>query len=112
MNHDKRALEAIRQDPNMMVPWLLMAAYTYERLNESIISDGLFDSLCRNLCRYWDKVEHRHKCLIDHKSLTAGTGLAVNMRKLPAIIRSAAHRLLDNLAPVSSTTQERTPGPA
>ena len=46
----------------------------YYELEQPIVSDHLFDQLCRALLRHWHGFDHRFKHLTDESALAAGTG--------------------------------------
>lgn len=46
----------------------------YYELDEPVISDELYDRLCRALLRHWPAFEHSLKHLTDADALAAGTG--------------------------------------
>lgn len=60
--------------PNMRVPYYLMLSYLYYATDRSLVSDHVFDIMCKSLLRDWDSITHQHKHLIDRDSLAAGTG--------------------------------------
>jgi NAD-dependent DNA ligase len=59
----------------MLVPFYLMCAYAYYKLDQPIISDDLFDKMAKDLLKHYDKIEHFHKHLITRGDLEAGTYL-------------------------------------
>lgn len=63
------------QGANRMVPWFLISSYAYYILDAPVLTDGKFDTMVGWLKRDWESVEHRHKELIDHGWLKAGTCL-------------------------------------
>ena len=79
----------ILENPNMLVPHYLMHSYLYYEKSVSVISDGLFDEICRRLDREWDQIEHWHKPLVDRDLLSASTGFHL-YHKLPVRVRRAA----------------------
>lgn len=87
---DKAALKALKRSDNMLVPWYLMAAYAYYVLDAPILSDALFDTICRGLDDQWDEIEHMHKSWIDRDDLAAGTRLST---AYPAMAMGAASAL-------------------
>lgn len=91
MIHDHTAKQLISRNSNLMVPWYLMASFTYEHLNDIILTDGFYDNLCKELYDKWDDIEHRHKGCIDKEALLAGTGCMI--KEYPEITKSAAKRL-------------------
>lgn len=74
-------------NPNMMIPFYLMASYAYYELDSPIMSDADFDWCCRELDRLWDQVDHIHKMWIDRDDLSAGTKLH---RSYPSMAKGAA----------------------
>jgi len=54
-----------------------MSSYAYYKLNESLLSDEVFDKMCKWMLENWDNVEHRHKSLVNKESLSAGTGFDI-----------------------------------
>lgn len=70
---DKECLDIIDTNPNMMVPWYLMAAYAYYEQDDPILSDAVFDRLSKRLLENWDTIEHLHKEYLSEDMLRAGT---------------------------------------
>lgn len=89
-------LDALARSPaNMLVPWYLMGAYSYQVLDESLISDGLYDRICKELDAKWDVIVHVHKDVLDRASLRTGTSSYLSTAAdYPAIVKGAAERLL------------------
>ena len=93
---DRRMIAAIR-NPNLMVPWFLMAAYAYEHLDDPIISDGAWDDLCLRLKREWKSIHHRHKWIIDRKQLVTGTASYLTKDDYPGMAIGAVQSLLKEI---------------
>jgi NAD-dependent DNA ligase len=72
---DTEASRLISRNPHVIVPWILMAAYAYYIEDSPILSDGFFDALCRQLSETWDEIRHRHKFIIDRRSLRKSSSL-------------------------------------
>ena len=72
---DQYAIELFDKNPNMLVPWYLMASYAYYRDDDPILSDGVYDQMSKDLISQWDSIEHYHKHLLDRDSLIAGSYL-------------------------------------
>jgi hypothetical protein len=62
--YDGIARRLASQNPNMLVPWWLMAAFMYEVENDPFLSDGCFDWLSAELFSKWDEVEHRPSSIV------------------------------------------------
>ena len=92
MQFDQQCMDAI-ENPNMMVPWYLMASYAYYEEDQPILSDGLFDGLAKRMLECWDDIDHQHKQLITVEDLEAGTLLT---RDFPGRIKGAVEHLRKN----------------
>lgn len=90
---DKECLDIIDNNPNMMVPWYLMAAYAYYVEDEPILSDSIFDRLSKKMLKEWENIEHMHKEFISEGDLKAGTFLG----EYPTRIQGAVKHLRNNL---------------
>ena len=78
--------------PGRCVSWYMMASYLYYQRNESIISDELYDQICKKILNNYENINHPHKRRIKRSDLKAGTGYTI--KKYPAIVVSAAERWL------------------
>lgn len=94
-NLDDQVRATLQANPNMLVPHYLIHSYLYYELDTAVISDGLYEDLCKRLHREWQRVAHRHKELIDYGSLSAGTGYY--LKEYPGIVKGAATSLVDDL---------------
>jgi len=90
MNLDAEGRKIIGSDPNLIVPWFLMASYLYYHKNLSLFSDEYYDELSKELLSRWDQVEHRHKHLITKENLIAGSLYTLKEEDYPEICKSAA----------------------
>ena len=81
------AEQVIATDPNMLVPWYLIASYAYYVLDESILTDAYYDMICFLLMEELDAVniDHPHAQLCDMESLSAGTGYHLSEDQYPSI---------------------------
>lgn len=59
--YDAECGGATRANPNMLIPWFLMAQYLYYYRDCIIISDGTFDYVSREMVRKWANLTHVHK---------------------------------------------------
>lgn len=73
--------------------YYLTTSYLYYCLDISVISDELYDEICRYLVDHLDEIDHEHKYLIDKASLKAGTGYAMPFDQFPTRIIGAATHL-------------------
>ena len=90
MTYDNKCREIIENNPNMMIPWYIMASHAYYTMDDPILSDGLYDELAQTMLSSWNTLEHIHKHLITEEDLRAGTLLC---RKLPQRIEQAVEAL-------------------
>lgn len=82
----------LMKNPNSLVPAYLTASYLYYNYPEEdpIMSDELYDWVCKELMTNWDKTEHRHKEIIDRDDLSAGTCYSLREHDYPIIVKSLA----------------------
>jgi hypothetical protein len=92
--HDKSCQATIAADQNMVIPWLLMASYAYYCLDDCIISDGLYDTLCKEALLKWDDLDHHHKHLITKDALLAGSLCQLKDVDYPSVAKGATEALL------------------
>lgn len=88
---DAEVLKLVKKNPNMLVPWFLMAAYAYYELDDSLISDSTYDEITKMIIQKWFMIDHYHADLLDLDSLKAGTYLG----EYPEITKDTAVRLLN-----------------
>lgn len=72
-----------------------MACYAYEELAESIMTDFEFDMLGRYIYDNYDKLEHRHKYLIDRENCHSTSALTIPYDDLPTIIKEATYYVIE-----------------
>ena len=88
MSIDRKAMTACKKNPNMIVPFYLMAAYAYYELDQPIMTDATFDELSKQGLKHWDTIEHQHKHLLNKDMLAAGTFI-LGDNKWPSIVIGA-----------------------
>lgn len=91
---DAMCEERIKDCPNVIVPWLLMASYLYYRYDFSILSDGFFDKLCNTMMYNYGEIKHRHKRLITPNDLAMGSLFGLMENDYPSITKDAALTLV------------------
>lgn len=84
---DKYCLEITDDNPNMLVPWYIMASYAYYVEDNPIVSDVMFDSMAKKLLKNWCNVEHFHKHHLNKDMLLAGTYLGDYPSRVPAAVQ-------------------------
>jgi hypothetical protein len=84
----------MKDNPNAVIWWWLMASYLYYVHDMALLSDGLYDAMAQNMLARWDKLEHKHKHLISDADLRAGTLYALAPIKYPLLTRYAARELV------------------
>lgn len=72
---------------NHLIPYYLMASYLYYELDESVISDDVFNTICKLLLANFNTLNHPHAHLLDIDSLKANTGYTI---RYPEITKRAA----------------------
>ena len=91
----------ILRTANMLVPYYLIFSFAYYHLNESLVSDEFYDSICKQLLDEMEQfnVEHEHIHLIDPAALKAGTAFHLKFDDYPGRARGAATRFALGLDP-------------
>lgn len=92
---EKYCIDVTTDNPNMLVPWYLMASYAYYEEDNPLISDSLFDKLATRLLKCWDEVEHRHKHLLSEDMLKAGTYIG----EYPGLVSGAVEQVRYSYGP-------------
>lgn len=102
------ALKTCVHNPNMTVPYLLMASYLYYCKDESPpLLDHEFDWLCRYAKQNWSQIQHRHKNLIKRSWLDAGSLFKLREDEYPLLVKSAAYAWLSGIRPSISDVLAR-----
>jgi hypothetical protein len=65
----------------------------YYLLDNPVVPDGYFDTLCQTLLASWPQVTHRYRGLCDESALSAGTGFQLPFHKLEPIVWLCRHHL-------------------
>jgi hypothetical protein len=95
---------------NLLIPHYLMHSWLYYECDLAVVSDGLFDKLCRDLLAEFPTLTHTHKHLVDPTALTAGTGFYLS-GKYPEIVKGAASALYWMFNPKKPPRRRRRPAP-
>lgn len=85
--YEKMCIDTIESNPNMLVPWYIMAAYSYYVEDNPLLTDGSFDRLATRLLENFDKVEHQHKEFIDKDALYAGSYLGEYPTRIEDVVK-------------------------
>lgn len=91
MNLDKQCLQFIDKNPNMLVPWYIMASYAYYEQDDPILTDSFFDRLAKKILDNWDNIDHRHKEYLNKDTLEAGSYSG----KYPPMVEGALNHVRD-----------------
>ena len=78
--------------PNRCVAFYMMSSYLYYEKDKQVLTDSMFDNICKKILKTWDTIDHPHKELIDKESLEAGTGYYI---KYTNMIKHAAESWYD-----------------
>lgn len=92
MIYDDYAAEIIADNINMLVPWYLMASYAYYVQDDSILSDGFYDNMAKQLLENFDSIKHYHKHLLSKDMLYAGSFLGEYPSIIPGAIEEMKHQ--------------------
>lgn len=96
-SHDRLMWKLVKANPNMAIPWYIMASYAYYERDQPILTDGAFDRLSKYLLKEWDAVDHRHKHLITTDMLAAGSFFPPD-KGYPLIVEGATEVLIRQLS--------------
>ncbi len=82
--------------PNLLVAWYLMASYGYYHMDKSIISDAMYDSICKRLLDgiHSFEIDHMHLHLCDDDALRAGTAFHLKKSDYPLMVIGATEHVI------------------
>jgi hypothetical protein len=97
----KIAEDAVTHNANLLVPWYLISSFAYYILDESLITDDLYDRICFLLADGLDSftIEHHHMDLCDMDALHAGTCYHLTADQYPAIVQDVARGFIEGRYP-------------
>lgn len=87
---------AIMENVNLTIPWYLSTSLAYYQYDVSLISDHIYDAMCKMIGLHWNEIKHRHKHLVDVEAATAGTGFYLREDDLPLIVVSSTKVMVNN----------------
>ena len=93
-SHERECRATVSANPNMLVPWYLMASHAYHWLDRIIISDALYDEICQRLDSEWDAITHWHKSYVDRSDLAYCSGKYLTENRMPQRAYWALQQLL------------------
>lgn len=96
-NYDQAARESFKSNPATAFSWFLSASYCYYIRYESLLSDEVFDKMCKFLLDSYDKLEHPNKSLVTKAMLSAGSGYNLKEYDYPNRVKVSAEYLIENL---------------
>jgi len=73
------------------VAWYFISSYCYYELDYSLMSDGEYDDLCKELYLFYDILTHPHAEFLDQELLKCGSGFGL---RYPQRAISAAEHLM------------------
>ncbi|CAB4213324.1 hypothetical protein UFOVP1451_13 [uncultured Caudovirales phage] len=73
------------------VAWYLMASYLYYEEDFSLMSDGDYDDLCKELYEFYEILTHPHVVFLNQELLKCGSGFGL---RYPQMTISAAEKLM------------------
>lgn len=83
MNYNNKCRQDFKLNKSSCIAWYLISSYGYYKLDESLLSDDVFDNICKYMEANWDNLTHRLKKYVDRESLSAGTGYNIEFNMLP-----------------------------
>ena len=96
MTLDKEVEQLISGNVHLLVPWYLILSYAYYHLDVSLVSDALYDRVCRDLLLAIrsSAVDHRHLSLCDVDALEAGTAYRLRSEDYPSMATHCAKQFI------------------
>lgn len=81
-----------KRNKNAVVGFILMASYLYyHRLDNSpVLSDTVFDSMCKFALKHYDDIAHKYKHLVTTEDLKAGSLYKLGYNDYPIQIQQQA----------------------
>lgn len=101
--YETEASKVIADNPNMMIPFYLMASYAYYKADDPIFSDSFYDELSKTMLDVWDGLEHRHKPLISLDELKAGSYIG----EYPSLVIGGLESFKNAIYPRSNTRKRK-----
>lgn len=84
MTFDDVCRQVTSDNPNMLIPWFLMACYAYDLLGEPLLTDSFFDEMSETMNMVFPALDHAHKHLITwDENTTKGSSSQVAWGSLP-----------------------------
>lgn len=102
---DKCIMYDTANHPQSLIPWLLICSYAYYHMDVGLISDSLYDSLCKQLHKEWDGHLHKWKGLITPEDMHAGSLYALPEASYPNAIKRLAMYCVNGYVPTGRATQ-------
>lgn len=96
---DRKVEEFLKKEVNLLVPWYLILSYAYYFLDVSLVSDGFYDRICKDLMAALDAfdIDHRHMRLCDMDALKAGTAYHLKRGDYPGMVVSCAEKFAEGV---------------
>ena len=92
-NLDQCSRDLFKKNKNTVIGMILIASYVYYHIPAAecnILSDEVYDKMCKWCLDNWSKVCHPHKYLISEDDLRAGSLYALKEIDYPTIIKVSA----------------------
>ena len=96
MTLDDKVDRLVSKNKCLLVPWYLILSYAYYHRDVSLVSDGLYDRICKDLLTAINSsdIEHRHLRLCDTEALAAGTAYHLYAKDYPSMAVSCADQFV------------------
>lgn len=83
MYYDEKCRQDFKMNKNSCIAWYLMSSYGYYQKDESLLSDPVYDKMCKYILDNWENLNHKLKYLVPKESLHAGTGFNIPFYSFP-----------------------------
>lgn len=93
---DDKVDRLVSANKHLLVPWYLILSYAYYYRDASLVSDELYDRICKDLSAAIDayEIEHRHMRLCNQDALAAGTAYHIPRADYPSMAVSCADQFI------------------
>ena len=96
-NFNKVCRDCVKKSPSSSVAWFLMTSFAYYHYDISILTDEVFDKMCKYMLDNYELISHPHKYLVTKDMLGAGSGYNLTWSDYPQIVRVSTHRFINEI---------------
>lgn len=95
---DSVARKTFKKNRSSCISWILASSYCYYVRYTSILSDTVYDKMCKFVLDNYGSLEHPHKHLLTKDMLRAGTAHNLRLDDYPMIVRVTAEKMIEQVS--------------